>query len=170
MPEDGVRQFVASLGKGRPSRVYAEVFDEAGSLNVEGRTEPGSQTVQLYDVVQLAHHFGVSRPSALYRLRNLRLLSEAELQHLRAFDDGGKGRQIAELLGLAEPDHSEIRNEFRHRFLGLALEAYRREEISRGKLKELAAMVALPAEELDKLVEDAGLDDDDEGAPSVDMP
>jgi len=29
MPEEGVRQFVASLGKGGPSRAYAEVFDEA---------------------------------------------------------------------------------------------------------------------------------------------
>ena len=170
MPEDGVRQFVASLGKGRPSRVYAEVFDEAGSLNVEGRTEPGTQAVQLYDVVQLAHHFGVSRPSALFRLRNLRLMSEAELLHLRALDEGGKGRQIADLLGLPEPDHTGIRNEFRHRFLGLALEAYRREEISRGKLKELASMVGLPAAELDRLVEDTGLDDDDDGAPSVHMP
>jgi hypothetical protein len=39
-------------------------------------------------------------------------------------------------------------------------EAYRREEISRGKLKELAAMVALPADELDNLMADAGLDSD----------
>src|SRR6185436_6822797 len=100
---------------------------------------------------------GVSRPSALFRLRNLRLVSEAELRCLRALDEGGKGRQIADLLGLPEPDHTGIRNEFRHRFLGLALEAYRREEISRGKLKELAAMMGLPAEELDRLVEDAGL-------------
>ncbi|HEX9942195.1 MAG TPA: XRE family transcriptional regulator [Thermoanaerobaculia bacterium] len=168
MPEDGVRQFVAGLGKGKPSRSYAEVFDEAGSLDVEGRTEPGSQAVQLYDVVQLAHYFGVSRPSALFRLRNLRLVSEAELEHLRALDDVGKGKKMAELLGLPEPDHTEIRNEFRHRFLGLALEAYRREEISRGKLKELAAMVDLPAAELDKLIDDAGFDDHD--TPPVHMP
>ena len=162
MPEDGVRQFVAGLGKGKPSRAYAEVFDEAGSLDVEGRTEPGSQArAQLYDVAQLAHHFGVSRPSALFRLRNLRLVSEAELGHLRALDDAGKGRQVAALLELPEPDHAEIRNEFRHRFLGLALEAYRREEISRGKLKELAAMVALPADELDNLMDEAGLGDDE---------
>ena len=42
------------------------VLDDAvASLDVEGRTEPGSQTLQLYDVVQLAHHFGVSRSAAL---------------------------------------------------------------------------------------------------------
>jgi Zn-dependent peptidase ImmA (M78 family)/DNA-binding XRE family transcriptional regulator len=160
MPEDGVRHYVAGLGKGRPSRAHAEVFDEAGSLNVEGRTRPGSQAVQLYDVVQLAHHFGVSRLSALFRLRNLRLVNGDEFSHLKALDELGKGRELAELLGLPEPDHAEVRNEFRHRFLGLALEAYRRQEISRGKLKELATMVALPATDLEKLVEDVGLDDD----------
>lgn len=159
MPEDGIRQFVAGLGKGKASRSYAEVFDGAGSINVESRSEPGSQALQLYDVVQLAHHFGVSRPAALYRLRNLRLMTESEFAQLKAHDDAGTGKQLAERLGLPEPDHTEIRNEFRHRFLGLALEAYRRDEISRGKLEELAAMVDLTAEELERLIDDAGLGD-----------
>jgi Zn-dependent peptidase ImmA (M78 family)/DNA-binding XRE family transcriptional regulator len=158
MPEDGVRHFVATLGKGKPSRSYAEIFDEGGALSVEGRTEPGTQAVQLYDVVQMAHHFGVSRISALYRLRNLRLVTAQEFDRLKALDASGKGRQLAELLGLPEPDHEAVRNEFRHRFLGLALEAYRRDEISRGKLKELAAMVALTQADLDRLVQNAGLD------------
>ena len=161
MPEEGVRQFVAGLGKGSPSRAYAEVFDEAGSVDAEGRSEPGSQAVQLYDVVQLAHYFGVSRLAALYRLRNLRLVSAAEFEQIKALDDAGKGKQLAELLGLPEPDDAVDRNEFRHRFLGLALEAYRREEISRGKLRELATMADLNADDLDRLVEDAGLDDDE---------
>jgi hypothetical protein len=84
-----------------------------------------------------------------------------EFDRLKALDESGKGRQLAELLGLPEPDHEAVRNEFRHRFLGLALEAYRRDEISRGKLKELTTMVALTQADLDRLVEDAGLDEDD---------
>lgn len=165
MPEDGVRQFVAGLGKGKPSRVFAEVYDEEGSLNVEGRTEPGTQTLQLYDVVQFAHHFGVSRLSALFRLRNLRLLTESEFEHLKSLDDQGKGKQLAELLGLAEPDHAEMRSEFKHRFLGLALEAYRRDEISRGKLRELVTMVGLGSDDLDQLIDDAGIDVDSPPTP-----
>ncbi|MHB8894937.1 MAG: helix-turn-helix domain-containing protein [Candidatus Geothermincolia bacterium] len=157
MPEEGVRQFIAGLGKGKPSRSYAAVFDEAGSLDVEGRSEPGSQALQLYDVVQLAHNFGVSRPAALFRLRNLRLVTEVEFQQLKARDDSGKGRDLAEQLGLPEPDHTKIRDAFRHRFLSLALEAYRREEISRGKLRELAGMMKLSAEELDRLIVDSGV-------------
>lgn len=158
MPEDGVRQFVAGLGKGKPSRLYAEIFDESESLNIEGRSEPGTQAVQLYDLVQLAHHFGVSRLSSLYRLRNLRLVTEAEFGHLKALEEAGKGKKLARLLGLPEPDHVEMRSEFKHRFLGLALEAFRRDEISRGKLRELASMVGLVRSDLDKLVEDAGID------------
>ena len=161
MPDEGVRQFVAGLGKGKPSRVYTEVFDEAESVSVEGRSEPRSQNLQLYDVVLLAHHFGVSRLSALFRLRNLRLVSEAEFEDLKAQDEAGKGKQLARSLGLPEPDHAEIRNEFQHRFLGLALEAYRREEISRGKLKELAALSDVTDADFDLLLEGAGVDDDD---------
>jgi Zn-dependent peptidase ImmA (M78 family)/DNA-binding XRE family transcriptional regulator len=165
MPEDGVRQFVAGLGKGKPSRIFAEVFDEAGFLNVEGRSEPGTQTIQLYDIVQLAHHFNVSRLSALFRLRNLRLLTEAEFEHLKTLDDQGKSKQLAKLLGITEPDHEEMRSEFNHRFLGLALEAYRRDEISRSKLRELVAMVGLAADDLDQLLDDAGLDGESERTP-----
>ncbi|MBI5504186.1 MAG: ImmA/IrrE family metallo-endopeptidase [Deltaproteobacteria bacterium] len=161
MPEDGVRQVIAGLGKGKASRVYAEVFDEVGSVDVEGRTEAGSQTVQMYDVVLLAHSFEVSRLTALYRLRNLRIVSEAEFESLRALDTAGKGKQLSKLLGLSEPDHEETRNEFQHRFLGLALEAYRREDISRGKLDELGRMVGLPGEAVDQLVDEAGLGDDE---------
>jgi hypothetical protein len=110
--------------------------------------------------VQLAHHFGVSRLSVLFRLRNLRLLTGTEFDRLKALDDRGKGKQIAELLGLTEPDHIEMRSEFKHRFLGLALEAYRREEISRGKLRELVAMVDLSHDDLDQLLDDACMDGD----------
>src|SRR6185295_15187885 len=143
-----------------PSRVYTDVFDEVESLDVEGRTAPGSQTVQLYDVVQLAHRFGVSRIAALYRLRNLRLISKGDFDRLKELDDAGRGKQIGEHLGLPEPDHAEVRDKFQHRVLGLALEAYRREEISRGKLDELASMLGLDRNRVGKLLEDSGLEDE----------
>ncbi len=161
MPENGVRQFVASVGKGRPSRVSAEVLgvvsDEHETLEVKGRAVPGSQAVQLYDVVRLAHHFGVSRIAALYRLRNLRIISKPELDKLKELDDLGRGSQMAAHLGLEEPDHAQVRKQFQHRILGLALEAFRREEISRGKLDELASMLGFSRDRLGSLLEDAGL-------------
>ncbi len=162
MSEDGVHQFVKGLGKGKPSRVFAEVFDEDAALNVEGRSEPGTQTIQLYDVVQVAHHFGVSRLSALFRLRNLRLVTESEFNHLKGLEDEGKGKQLAKRLGLSDSDHEETCRDFKPRFLGLALEAYRRDEISRSKLGELVAMVDLTVEDLDRLLDDVGLGGNDD--------
>jgi Zn-dependent peptidase ImmA (M78 family)/DNA-binding XRE family transcriptional regulator len=173
MPREGVRQFITNLGKGRPSRVYADVFDEAEPVSVEARAEPRSQNLQLYDVVQLAHHFGVSRLSALYRLQNLRLITEAELARMKADDEAGKGRELAILLGLPDPDHDAARNEFRHRFLGLGLEAFRRHLITRAKLVELGAMVDRDASAVDRLIEQGGIGAESEGdseAPAVLLP
>jgi Zn-dependent peptidase ImmA (M78 family)/transcriptional regulator with XRE-family HTH domain len=162
MPERGVREYVAALGKGKPSRANAKVFDGADALAAEGRAQPGTQEIQLYDVVQLAHHFGVSAIAALYRLRNLRLITDPQLERLKEQDCDGLAGHIAKLLELSEPKHDEARNWFRRRVLGMALEAYRREAITRSKLGELAAMVAAPGDELERLLPEIDLDGSDE--------
>ncbi len=159
LPEEGVRQFMTTIGKGAPSRQTAEVFDESGVVDARTRTSPGSQDIQMYDVVELAEHFGVSRLAALYRLRNLGLLTEPELNDLKRQEEAGRGRQLAQLLELPEPDHEAASNEFRRRFLGLALEAFRRGEISRTKLAELARMVSLGRQVLEDLLRQTGLED-----------
>ena len=69
---------------------------------------------------------------------------------------------VARALRLEEPDHEALRSAFRHRFLGLALEAFRREEITRAKLEELAAMVGVSKLELTALLEETGLEGTDE--------
>ena len=111
--------------------------------------------------------------SALYRLQNLRLINEDEFARMKQSDDAGQGRGVADLLGLPDPDHQAVRNEFRHRFVGLGLEAYRRHQITRGKLVELGAMVDLDAPAIDQLIEQGGLGDDsdsDEAEPMVLLP
>jgi hypothetical protein len=114
------------------------------------------------DVAELAEHFGVSRLTTLYRLRNLRLLSDAEFDHLKQHEDIGHGRAIARMLQLPEIDEEEARDEYRHRFLSLALEAFRRNEISRGKLSELVNMIGLDEIELADLLARIGWGDTDE--------
>lgn len=167
LPRSGVERFIENLGKGRPSRSRAQVFDEADVLRVEERSGPGTQVLQLYDVVQLAHHFGVSRMSVLYRLLNLSLASSSDFERLKEQEEAGCGRELYLALGLEEPPHQRARHEFRSRFLGLALEAYRREEITRGKLRELAALVKLENDRLDKLLGEAGLREEDGEEPLV---
>jgi len=159
MPADAVRQFIHALGKGHSSRMEAEVFDEDEPVRARARAAPGSQDIQLYDVVQMAHHFGVSRTAACYRLKSVRLLTSAKLDALLEQERTGRGRDLSMLLGLPEPKHQARRNEFRHRFLGLALEAFRREEISRAKLVEVAAMVDVSTGDVEQAIVDLGLDD-----------
>ena len=160
MPEAGVRQFIAGLGKGATSRQHAEVFDESGVVRALSRAQPGSQDIQMYDVVQLAHHFGVSRLAALYQLHNLGLINQAELARLKVQEEAGVGRKVASLLELPEPHHQMARDAFLHRFVGLGLEALRRGEITRAKLEELVRMVNLQLEDLAALLRDLELDDE----------
>ncbi len=159
MPADGVAQFIQALGKGSASRAQVSVFDGADVVQVEQRAAPGSQTIQLYDAALLAHHFGVSRISALYRLKNLRLIDEREFQRMKSEEDTGAGKAIADFLAADDPvEERGTRDEFRRRFLGLALEANRREEITRSKLTELAAMVGVKPREVERLLSSAGFD------------
>jgi Zn-dependent peptidase ImmA (M78 family)/DNA-binding XRE family transcriptional regulator len=169
MPEEGGRQFVASLGKGAANRQQAEIFDEGGIVHVSYRVQPRSQDIQIYDVVQLAHYFGVSRLAALYRLRNLRLITEEELQRLKEQEEVGLGNTMAALLDVPEPDHEAVRNEFRHRFLSLGLEALRRGEITRQKLDELSQMVHIEPHQLERSLQAMGLDNP-EGEEDVLLP
>lgn len=164
MPEDGVREAVAELGKGQPSRMSAAVFDATESSDAivaEGRTEPGSQDIQLYDVVQLAERFVVSPIALIFRLKHLKLISEPEMQRLRFEDEQRRTHEMQVILKLKsaeeEPDNEpEPPNP---RFVGLALDAYRREKITRAKLLELLGLAGVPDTERDRLLASAGVDD-----------
>lgn len=156
MPGEGVRPFIAALGKGKASRAVTQVFDEAVAVQAEGRTQPGSQAIQLYDVVHIAHHFGVSRLTALFRLLNLKLVTQVEFEQLKTAEDAGFGRELASLLSLPD-ENDDDRDGFRHRVLSLALEAYRRELITRAKLGEIAALLSMNEPEMNQLLERSGL-------------
>jgi Zn-dependent peptidase ImmA (M78 family)/transcriptional regulator with XRE-family HTH domain len=164
LPPEGVRQFMTSIGKGGPSRQRADIFDEGGVVEASTRAAPKSQDAQMYDVAELAEHFGISRLSALYRLRNLKFLSDAEFESLKQLEDDGYGRAVATMLQLQHKDEERPRDEYRHRFLSLALEAYRRSEISRAKLIELTSMIGLPQDDVTDLLANIGLLDSDQSS------
>ena len=109
----------------------------------------------MHDVVLLAHYFGTSRISTLYRLKNLRLVTEPEFNELEEQDEKGLGKALTGVLDLPEPDHDEARNEFRHRFMALGIEAFRRAEITRSKLRELAGLVGVADADLALVLETA---------------
>ena len=108
----------------------------------------------------------MSRTAAIYRLFNLRILSPVERDELLALENAGQGKQLEEILALPQPDHTTARESFRLRFLGLAMEAYRREKITRAKLFELGPLVGYGRETLEAILASAGLDEED-GDPLV---
>ena len=164
MPRRGVEQFIRNLAKGRASRERSDVFDGEKAQRTEERPAPGSQEIQIYDVARLAHHFGVSGRTAVYRLRNLRLIGQAVMEHLLQQEEQDVGRRMARLLGLKLPDPERGVRAFQRRFLALGIEALRREAISRGKLRELARLVDTDEKSLEQILNDVGL-----GRPLVDV-
>lgn len=149
MPEAGVRGFVRRFGKGEQSRSELRAYDETAVVEAQRRREAHSQDMQVYDVAHLAHHFGVSYETALYRLLNLKLVTEEE--RVALVQQKETAASITRFLG-PEPDAALSRKPFRHQLALLALEAFRREAISRAKLREVCDLAAVQPEEFKTLV------------------
>ena len=157
MPAQGSRQFIHSYAKGRPSRDQLDVYDEADVLHAEGRSAPGIQIIQMHDVVLMAHHFGVSCSAAIHRLRNLRLINGPGLSTLQAQERRGVGVHVSALLGVSRLGHEPAPEKRRGRLVALAMEACRRGQITRAKLRELAALVGTDSVCFERVVEEAGI-------------
>ena len=143
VPRDGLRACLRNLDKGLPSRQAHVIFDAAtgGRIEAEQRAPARSQRITYKDNALLAHHFGVSYQSAVYRLRSLRYVSERECGEL--LDRERFGRKYLKALGMfgdiGEREKQRYWDrELRNRVAHLAIEAYRREEISRGRVLELS--------------------------------
>lgn len=153
MPREGIAEMLAALDKGRPSRSDESVFDVAtGShFDAQTRSAPRSQRITYQDAATLARRFGVSYQAAVYRLVSLRHVSRAESDELLARET--IGRDFLESLNMfddleGKDDKSLIERELRSQVARLAIEAYRREEISRGRLLNLAKLLDVPGAKL----------------------
>ena len=150
LPDEGVRDFLRERGKGEPSRSQLQAYDEQAAVAGQKRQEPYAQDLDAADVVALAHHFGVSYESALYRLQNLRFLSEGEREHL-AGQATFAGR-LWWLLGAGTEDEASAKPRSRYGLAFLALEALRAEVISTGKFRELCDLAEVPGAERDEFI------------------
>ncbi len=160
LPPSGVEEALRARGKGQPSRYNQPVFNVAtgGRIDASLRPARGSQTVSYQDVSALAHQFGVSYPAATYRLRSLGLISQPECEALLA--QASTGKEFLEMLQLWDDlEGRDVKKtadrELRTQIVGLAIEAYRREEISRGRLLELAVKLELSGPQVAALAEAA---------------
>ncbi len=149
MPADGVESVLRFLNKGTPSRVQTMIYDQAAEENTsppiqaEERATPGSQTITCKDVALLAHHFGVSYLASAYRLRNLNLINQGECEALIGQESSGRAYlSLMKMDDFDEPDPTPNR-ELNAMVAYLAIEAYRREEISRGRMLELSKLLGI---------------------------
>jgi Zn-dependent peptidase ImmA (M78 family) len=158
----GVWAFLNARFKAGPSLIEQTVYDPAAEQNAEEvrgsrRAAPRSQVLTYEDIAALAHHFGVSYQAALFRLKSLSIVNEAEFIELR--DKEQFGRQYLELLQVLEDleghDNRKPDREIVSQVVHLALEAYRREEISQGKLRDLSKLLNFSAKALVMLAEAA---------------
>jgi Zn-dependent peptidase ImmA (M78 family) len=153
MPEAGIEGFLDRLEKGGPSRHFYLSYDESAGEEVatEARTVPGTQQITYQDVAALAHQFGVSYHAAVYRLSELRIVTFPEREPLIEKAETGR-RYIDILYSDSSPrKDSELVSQVAH----LAIEAYRREEITRSRLKELSRLLDIAAKDLLELGEAA---------------
>ena len=152
MPGSGVFDALRSLDKGLPSRQEQTIFDVAsgGHTDAELRSPAHSQRITYKDIAMLAHHFSVSYQAAVYRLKSLRHISHPDSHKL--LEQEGFGREYLKALmfsDVGEPEHPRYRDrELRSEIAHLAIEAYRREEISRGRILELSKTLGIKGDTL----------------------
>lgn len=162
MPEDGVRSFLSSRDKrGASRRVHAVYGVEGAGEEAEERAVPGSQRIIYQDVALLARSYGVSYGAAVYRLQDVGLLNAAERQSLLAQKPSADAYlrllHFTEAIddGATDDKVDDETNELISQVVYRAIEAFRREEISRGRLLDLSKKLRLDGAALLELAEAA---------------
>ena len=155
MPSQGIEKVLLQLQKGQPSRVDQAVFDVATEERIDSqvRTAPGSQKLGYQDATMIARLFNVSFEAVAYRLRSLGHINQPECEALLSqVDLANNFRQMLDTLALlddADPskENKPVR-ELKGQIAHLAIEAFRRDEISRGRLLELASLIGCSGQSL----------------------
>ena len=153
MPQEGVAEQLEKIGKGYPVARQQIGFDSADEMQTEAntcpRTKPKSITCQ--DVAVLAHHFGVSYEVAVWRLKNLGHISSSEEGELAEKSGDGRAHikqlthhELPPKTALSEACEWDIHNQLRR----LSVEAFRQEEISRGRLVEIGRKLEIDSDEM----------------------
>jgi len=149
MPEQGIANLLRSIGKGDESRVDLAVYDAFAECAVEAhyRQTATSQKISPASIAWIAHRFGVSYQAAVYRLQNLRYFKAKERDQL--LKEASRGKAYLRILRLTKNNEVLDQNqELKAQVIHLAIEAFQREEISRGRLLDLSNLLELPGKEL----------------------
>lgn len=155
IPGTGARDYVHDLGKGRGSRREKTVVDSVEERVVRGelRVPPRSQHITYPDVALFSRNFGVSYSAAVWRLRGLNIISGHEAETLleqadmaSRYLDTVKTGEILEGEESRVPAEASGDHDLKWQILPLALEAWRREEISQDRLLEIGRLLRIEDE------------------------
>jgi len=167
MPEVALREALVRLDKARPSRERFIVTDgDSNPTAAERRSVASQRELTLEDVAQIADELGVSYLALLYRLLNLKLVSQGTFDALRS-DEQQRGavlRRIRHPNG-DEPDRSSLHvpPDFANHLLALGVRAYRQDLVARSKVHELGELVGMGPDDIDLQLDASG------GPPGADV-
>jgi transcriptional regulator with XRE-family HTH domain len=157
MPQAGVSWFLSLIDKGGASRWQLHAYGSGDDdSDTERRAARRSQRITFKDAAMLAHHFVTSYESAIYRLRDLRIIRPVERQGLLEDDQREAAKAFIELF-YEEPPPGPDR-ELILEVANLAIEAFQREEVSSGYLRDLGEKLGIPGAKLVELAETAAYD------------
>ncbi len=157
MPEQGIANLLRSMGKGEGSRIDMAIYDATTERAVEAhyRQAASSQKISPQSIARIMHHFGVSYQAAVYRLQNLGYFKARERDDL--LKEEAKGKEYLCILQLQDvetpSDRISQNRELKAQIAHLAIDAFQREEISRGRLLELSKLLELSGRGLLQLAE-----------------
>jgi Zn-dependent peptidase ImmA (M78 family) len=151
MPKEGVEGLLRSMGKGGAGRNYLAVFDaiQEKVMEAQYRQPAASQKISAQVVAWIAYRFGVSFQVAVYRLQNLNCLKPHERDELLKAEQ--QGREYMRVLHLQDDSLTPQKlqdKELKASVARLAIEAYQREDISRGRLLDISKLLGLKGAQL----------------------
>ena len=176
IPQHGLRRYVETLGKetlGRAGPTVLSVFaegdgrDETGeSRRVDGRQRRGRHPITLSDVLRTAHYYGTSPSVAAHRLRNLRLLTDRELDQLETMLQSEKHTPNEEELALRSAPHEM--DSLCSRLAALAASALHRGHIDNPRFNELADLAGVSVADRERLLVSTSTPPQQKRAGSID--
>jgi len=160
IPQHGLRRYVETLGKetlGRGAPTVLSVFSEGDGRNktgesrrVDGRQRKGRDPLTMSDVLHAAHYYGTSPSVAAHRLRNLRVLTDRELDQLEAILQREIRSPITKELALPPALHEM--DSLCSRLAALAASALHRGTIDVSRFNDLANFAGVCVTDRERLL------------------
>lgn len=119
------------------ANAFASAFLMPRMAVIDGLSS-GSQNIKFKDVYKIAGEFHVTERAAEQRRNNLSVLSKPE--NLKLFKQNDLQKPCANAIGVDNSKHS---NDVLKKIAALAMETYRRQEVSRGRILELSELLEL---------------------------